>query len=143
MTFFESKLMFRTLAVFTLIAGLSLFGQAVKGPWWNGPTIRALNLSPAQMQQMRITIREYRPRLQDLRANVQRAEQDLQTEFDRDPVNTQRANAAIERLVSARAELTREVSQMGLRLRVILTARQWQEVEKRFPPKTAEKEPGT
>jgi Spy/CpxP family protein refolding chaperone len=131
----------KTIATFTLLAGLSLFGQATKGAWWSRPAIKDLNLSRQQMRDMRQTVQEYRPRLQDLRAAVQKAEQDLETEFNRDPVDTQKANAVIDRLVAARADLSRTLSQMGLKLRVFLTAQQWQEVEKRFPPKPA-KQPG-
>src|ERR1022692_1034227 len=123
----RNSLMLRIIAAFSLIAGLSLSGQPAKGPWWNGPTIRALNLTPEQTRQMRITIREYRPHLQDLRAAVQMAEQDLENEFNREPLDSVRANVAIERLVSARANLTRAVSQMGLKLRAILTTQQWHE----------------
>jgi Spy/CpxP family protein refolding chaperone len=123
--------------VLTLLAGLSLFGQATKGAWWSRPAIKDLNLSRQQMRDMRQTVQEYRPKLQDLRGAVQKAEQDLETEFNRDPVDTQKANAVIDRLVAARADLSRALSQMGLKLRMFLTAQQWQEVEKRFPPKPA------
>ena len=125
--------MLRLIATFSLLAGLSLFGQASRGAWWNGPTIRALNLSPDQMRQMRAAIQQYRPHLQELRANVQAAEWQLEQEFDRDPVDPQRTNAAIEHLVAARSELTRTLSQMGLRLRMILTLQQWREVQRQFP----------
>jgi Spy/CpxP family protein refolding chaperone len=133
--------MLKNIATLSLLAGLSLFGQATKGAWWSRPAIKDLNLSRQQMRDMRQTVQEYRPRLQDLRAAVQKAEQDLETEFNRDQVDTQKANAVIDRLVAARADLSRTLSQMGLKLRMFLTAQQWQEVEKRFPPKPA-KQPG-
>ncbi len=120
-------------AIFTLLAGLSLAGQATKGAWWSRPAIRELNLSPQQTREMRQTLKEYRPRLLELRAAVLKAEQDLENEFNHDPVDMQRSNAVIERLVAARAELSRTLSQMGLKLRTVLTMQQWQEVEKRFP----------
>jgi Spy/CpxP family protein refolding chaperone len=134
--------MLRKLAILSMLVSLSLFGQAAKAPWWSGQTIRELNLTPEQTRAMRATMKEFRPRLQELHAAVQSAEQDLETEFSRDPIDAQKANAVIERLVTARTGLTRTLSQMGLKLRVILTAQQWQEVERRFPPKTAAK-PGT
>jgi len=127
--------MFRTIAVVSLLAGMSLYGQATKGAWWSRPVIKDLNLSRDQMRQMRSTVQEYRPKLQDLRAAVQRAEDDLEAEFNRDPVDQQKVNAVIDRLVAARSDLSRTLSQMGLKLRMVLTVQQWQEVEKRFPPK--------
>jgi Spy/CpxP family protein refolding chaperone len=122
---------------FILGLGLSLYGQAAKGAWWNGPTIKALNLSTDQMRQMRITVREYRPRLQELRASVQKAEQDLENVFNAETVDEQKANETIDRLVAARSDLSRALSQMGLKLRSILTLQQWQEVQKRFAARVA------
>lgn len=127
--------MLRVFAILIVGAGLSLFGQASKGAWWNGETIRALNLNPDQIGKMRATLKEYRPRLDELRANVQKAEQDLETVFNNDPVDTPKANAAIDRVVAARSDLSRAHAQLGLKLRTLLTLSQWQEVEKRFPPK--------
>jgi Spy/CpxP family protein refolding chaperone len=133
--------MLRTIATLTLVGGLSLFGQATKGAWWSRPAIKDLNLSRPQMREMRETMQEYRPRLLEARAAVQKAEEDLESEFNHDPVDMQKANAAIDRLVTARADLTRTLSRMGLKLRTVLTVQQWQEVEKRFPAKNPGKEP--
>jgi len=132
--------MFRRISIFLLLAGLSLFGQATKGAWWSRPVIKDLNLSRDQMRQMRTTVQEYRPKLQEIRAAVQKAEDDLEAEFNRDPVDQQKVNAVIDRLVAARSDLSRTLSQMGLKLRMVLTVQQWQEVEKRFPPKN--RQPG-
>jgi len=55
-------------------------------------------------------------------------------------VDQQKVNAVIDRLVAARSDLSRTLSQMGLKLRMVLTVQQWQEVEKRFPPKN--RQPG-
>lgn len=133
--------MVRIFATLIMAAGLTLFGQAVRGPWWSGKTIRELNLSPDQISQMRATLREYRPRLTDQRAAVQKAEQDLENIFGSDSVDSQKAAEVIDRLVAARSDLTRTLSQMGLKLRTVLTLQQWQEVEKRFPPKAGLKRP--
>jgi hypothetical protein len=133
--------MLRIIVALTLAGGLSLSGQAAKGAWWSRPAIKDLNLSRPQMLEMRATIEEYRPRLLEARAAVQKAEEDLESEFNHDPVDMQKANAAIDRLVAARADLTRTLSRMGLKLRTVLTVQQWQEVAKRFPAKNPGKEP--
>lgn len=132
--------MLRDLAAFVLIAGLSLFGQASKGPWWNGQTIKDLNLNADQTRQMRETVREYLPRLQELRASVQKAEQDLENVFNADTIDNQKANEAIDHLVAARSELSRTLAQMGVKLRAVLTLPQWQEVQKRFAARMAAKQ---
>jgi len=95
--------------------------------------VKDLNLSGPQQQQIRATIREYRPRLMQLRAEVNQAELQLKAEFDHDPVDAAKTNQVIERLVAARSDLTRTLSQMSLKLRTVLTARQWDDLERRRP----------
>src|SRR5579884_815779 len=127
--------MFRAVCICSVFASLCLFGQATRGAWWTGQTMRELNLNAEQVGRMRATLREYRPRLVELRSTVQKAEQDLETVFNTEPVDTQKANDTITRLVTARADLTRTLSELGLKLRAVLTLQQWQQVEKRFPPR--------
>jgi Spy/CpxP family protein refolding chaperone len=55
----------------------------------------------------------------------------LVDEMSEDKVDTARANAAIDKVVSARGELMRAVSQMSLKLRQVLTISQWQELRRR------------
>jgi Spy/CpxP family protein refolding chaperone len=78
-------------------------------------------------------MREFRPHLIDIRAEVEKAEIDLQTQFDQDPVDQGKANQAIDHLIAARSDLTRTLSELSLRLRTVLTAQQWQELQRRRP----------
>lgn len=123
-----------------LIAGLmlssALFAQMPKGiyAWWSTPVVlRELNLSPNQEQQMRATVREYRPHLVELRTELNLAEQDLEYQFNQDPIDSLKADRAIERLISARSDLTRTLSRMSLKLRTLLTEQQWQQLQQRRP----------
>ena len=119
----------------------------VPRPWWDSPLAGDLNLSDAQTRQIRATVAQYRGRLADLRAAVNKAEADLQSLFNEETVDQSRAGEAIEALVSARSELTRTLSQMDLQLRTVLTVDQWQQLQarqqragrggKRRPPKNA------
>ena len=102
-------------------------------PWWDSPIARDLNLTDAQTKQILATVKEYRDHLVDLRAVVQKAEGDLQDIFNEDQIDQKRANDAIERLVAARSDLTRTLSQMELKLRGVLTAQQWQQLQQRRP----------
>ena len=126
--------MLRSVALALVFAG-GLFAQMPRGfyAWWSTPVVRDLNLSRDQRQQIRATIQDYRPRLIELRAELNSAEQDLESEFNRDSVDSQKANQAIERLVAARGELTRTLSHMSLTLRAVLTGQQWQELQRRRP----------
>ena len=115
-----------------LLAGsTSLPAQARMWNWWDGPIAQDLNLSEEQKKQIREIVRESRERLIQSRGAVEAAEAALQDEMNEDKVDSRKAEAAIERVVKSRSELTRSVSQMSLKLRLILLPAQWQELQKR------------
>jgi len=129
--------MWKLLALAILIpAMLAAQGGArgFRGPrdWWDNPIMDGLNLNDAQRKQIQTTVREFRNRLVDARAAVNKAEGDLDDVFNNDGnVDQRRANEAIDHLAASRADLTRVVSQMTLRLRGVLTTQQWQELQRR------------
>ena len=100
-------------------------------PWWDRPLTKDLNLTPNQRQKIRTTVREFRDKLKEERAAVQRAELDLQDVFNGDTIDVQRAFASVENLAIARENLTRTFAQMALRLRLVLTKDQWEQLQKR------------
>ena len=100
-------------------------------PWWDRPIAKSLNLSDAQMKQVRSTIRDYRGKLIDARAALDKAELELETALDEDTVDQRRANQAAEDLAKARENLTRTFALMAVQLRSVLTPQQWQELQKR------------
>jgi len=102
-------------------------------PWWDGPIVRDLGLSEDQNRQIRTTVRDWRDRVIQLRGAVESAEAALKDEMDADQVDERRAKEGIEKVIATRAELTRAVSQMSLKLRLVLTPAQWQELQKRQP----------
>lgn len=127
--------MTRLLAL-TLLFVATLSAQMPRGiyAWWSRPKIaRDLNLSPAQREQIRTTVQQFRPHLLNVRAAVNQAEEALTEEFNRDPVNPNKTNETIERLVDARSDLTRTLTQLSLKLRLVLTEQQWQELQRRRP----------
>jgi Spy/CpxP family protein refolding chaperone len=118
---------------FCLLLAGATWAQAPRGmfAWWDSPLVGDLNLSPDQARQIRQNVREYRVRLLELRAAVERAELDLEQAFNAETVDQQKANELIEKLIAARSELTRTVSQMSLKLRTVLTPEQWQRLQQR------------
>lgn len=102
-----------------------------EGSWWNSPIVQNMDLSETQRRDIRGTVRQYRGHLLDLREAVQRADNDLEIALNESPVDQRKANEAIDRLATARGELTRTLSQMTLRLRTILSNEQWQELQRR------------
>ena len=121
------------LLILAVLGAASLLAQMPRGifPWWNRPEIaRNLNLTPGQRQEIRGLVQQYRPHLINVRMEVNQAEQALVQEFNRNPVDPAKANIAIERLVDARSDLTRTLSQLSLKLRLVLTDNQWQQLER-------------
>ncbi|WP_321474292.1 periplasmic heavy metal sensor [uncultured Paludibaculum sp.] len=115
--------------------GLPLLAQMPRGfyPWWDSPVAKDLNLTDDQNRQIREIVREYRTKLIDQRASVEKAEVELQDIFGEDNFDQRRGNEAIERLIAARGDMTRSLSQMSLRLRGILTPDQYHELIRRRP----------
>jgi Spy/CpxP family protein refolding chaperone len=126
----------RRLLALTLLLAAGLCAQMPRGiyAWWSKPEIaRDLNLSPAQRQQIRATVQQFRPHLLNVRVSVNQAEEALAEEFNRNPVDPGKTNDAIERLVDARSDLTRTLTQLSLKLRLVLSEQQWQELQRRRP----------
>jgi Spy/CpxP family protein refolding chaperone len=122
--------------IFVALASGSLFAQMPKGiySWWSRPEIaRNLNLTPAQREQIRAAVQQFRPHLLNVRLEVNQAEQALVEQFNSNPVDPAKTNDAIERLVDARSDLTRTISQLSLKLRLVLTEQQWEELQRRRP----------
>ena len=127
--------MHRTILL-VLLLSCSLFAQMPKSlyAWWSKPVItRQLNLTNLQRQQIRATIIQFRPHLIDIRAEISKAEIDVEAQFDHDPVDQAKANQAIERLIAARSDLTRTLSQLSLKLRTVLTEQQWRDLQRLRP----------
>lgn len=100
-------------------------------PWWDSPMASGLDLTDAQRTEIRSLVREYRGRMLEVRDEVQKAEGDLDAVFNEDTVDQRRGSEAIDRLTKARADMTKSVSEMSLRMRAVLTAQQWQELQQR------------
>ncbi len=109
------------------------FSSWWEGPWWNGRAAQALNLSEAQKADINAVVKDYRTKMMDLRTAMQKADGDVEAAFGENPVDARKANDAIEKLAAVRADLTRTLSQMSLKMRLVLTAEQWQELERRSP----------
>lgn len=100
-------------------------------PWWESPLTKSLNLSEAQQEQIRDVLRDYRTKLIDQRAAVEKAEGEFEDLFNNPAINSASASQAIDRLVEARSALTRTFTQMSLDLRQVLTYEQWRQLEEK------------
>jgi Spy/CpxP family protein refolding chaperone len=136
-------MMLRLMLLVFVLSG-ALFAQMPKSlyPWWsNRIVVRQLNLSNAQVQQIRTVVSHFHPQLLEDRAKVLRAEQNLEDQFNHEPVDQGKTNQAIEQLIAARSGLTRSLSELSLKLRVLLTARQWQDLQRLRPSHASDEQP--
>jgi len=119
----------------------TLLGQAPQSfyPWWDGQIAQNLNLSPTQKDQVRGVVSAYRTRLAEARAAAMRAEDAVEAAFNEESVNEDKANAAIRELAAARQNVTLVVSEMSLKLRMVLTQDQWKELQRRRAEKQQER----
>ena len=135
---FTRLVLFAALPVVTHVAlwaqGGRPFPSGWERPWWDSPVVQDLNLTEAQQNDIRATVKEYRDRVVDIRKAIESADRDLEAVFNSEnPVDQRKATEAIERLAGARGDMTRALSQMSLKLRTALTAEQWQELQRRRP----------
>jgi Spy/CpxP family protein refolding chaperone len=97
--------------------------------WWESKVlVNSLNLADAQVKQMKDTQAAYVGRLMDLRSAVNHAESNLDGIFNQEAIDQRKAEAAVDQLAHAREDLTRTISELSLKLRMVLTAEQWQQL---------------
>jgi Spy/CpxP family protein refolding chaperone len=120
---------------------VTLFGQAPRSfyPWWDGQIAQDLNLSPSQKDQVRGVVSAYRTRLAEARTSAMRAEDGVEAAFNEESVNVDKATVAIRDLAQARQNVTLVVSEMSLKLRMVLTQDQWKELQRRRAEKQQER----
>jgi Spy/CpxP family protein refolding chaperone len=109
-----------------------LCGSALGQPpvaWWENPVASGLTLSDAQRERINAIVREHRDTLMAAREAAEKAERELDAVFNADSVDWPRGRAAIEQLVQARGDLTRNLARMTLRLRTVLTPEQWRTLQ--------------
>lgn len=123
----------RYVAVCLLTAGGLWAQMPGMFPWWDSPIAGDLKLSEDQHRRIRETVREVRGKINQLRAATETAEAELADFMNDDRVDAQKTAAAIDKVIAARGEMSREVSLMSLKLRQILTTEQWRELQRRQP----------
>ena len=67
--------------------------------------------------------------MREVQQAVNKADAEVAAAFNEEPVDQAKANDAINRLADAHREANRTVSQFSLKLRTVLTAQQWQEMQ--------------
>ena len=114
------------------------------GTWWKDSELATkLKLTDQQKQQLEQTFLDYRLKLVDLHANVERDELRLQPLMDADQLNEAQISTALDQLIADRGKLEKANAMMNVSMRKFLSTEQWKQLQSlrterfrvRFSPK--------
>jgi Spy/CpxP family protein refolding chaperone len=101
-----------------------------QGRWWNNPNVvERLKLTDEQRKAFDSIFLTHREKLIDLRANVEKAELEMEPLMRDDPPNEAKILAQIDKVAQARAELEKANARFLLAIRAKLTPEQWKLVQ--------------
>ncbi len=116
-------------ALLAQAGGGPLMGLGLLGKWWDRPMlVRQLGLTPEQQAKMDEILQQHRLRLVDLRANLQKAEIELEPLVASDDPNDGQIMAGVSKVAEARAQLEEENARLLLDVRHQLTPQQWKQI---------------
>jgi hypothetical protein len=99
--------------------------------WWNDPTVAATaGLSKDQQRKMDEVFLQYRLKLIDLNAALEKEEVALEPLIAADSLDESKIAGQIDRVAQARAELEKANGRMLLGMRMVLTPEQWRKMQK-------------
>jgi Spy/CpxP family protein refolding chaperone len=135
----------RILLVLTFLLPAAMLAQMPRGvfPWWESPISRELSLSEDQQRQIRDVLKEFRTKMIDQRASLEKAEVEFEDIMNEDHFDARRAADSQEKVLAARMEMMRSFSQVAVRMRAVLTREQWQKVTQRFQQMRGSGGPGS
>lgn len=103
-----------------------------EGMWWKNPNVvQRLTLTPDQVKRMDGIFQTSRLQLIDLKANVEKQEVMLEPLLSANPLDTAKAQAQIDKVADARADLEKASAKMLLGIRGVLTPDQWTKLRDR------------
>ncbi|HEY1649384.1 MAG TPA: periplasmic heavy metal sensor [Terracidiphilus sp.] len=104
--------------------------EGARGQFWNNPkVVERLKLTDDQRKAMDGILQQHRMTLIDLRANVEKAELEMQPLMRADEPNESAILAQIDKIAQARAELEKGSARFLLAIRSKLTPDQWKQVQ--------------
>ena len=112
-----------------LAVAVPLFGQVdvPEGKWWKAPRLASeIGLSPDQSRDIEQIFVKSRPRLIDLKADLEKKQLVLQTSLEDPQVERRAVEKQIEAVETARAELQKTRAMMVLDMKRVLKPDQWE-----------------
>lgn len=100
------------------------------GTWWkNSEVVKELQLTDDQVKQIEKTFLDYRLKLIDLRADLERQELKLQPLLEADQPNEHDVSSQVDAVVAARGKLEKSNTMMMLAIRRVLSVDQWKKLK--------------
>ena len=123
----------RRLAAVLLFASIGSTAAALaelpEGKWWKRPRVAAeIDLSPQQEERIDSIFSKVRPRLIDLRANLEKRQGELDEALAEPSADRGRVAARIDAVEDARAELQKARILMVLDMKQALRPEQWEKL---------------
>lgn len=110
-------------------------GMPGGGKWWkNSDVVKAVGLSDDQVQRMEKIFQDYRLKLVDQHATLQKEELSMEPLIESDTPDEAKITAQIDRIAAARAALEKSNALMMLGIRKVMTAEQWKKLQEVTPP---------
>ncbi len=110
-------------------------GMPGGGKWWkNSDMVKAVGLNDSQVQQMEKIFQDYRLKLIDQHAALQKEEVQMEPLIESDSPDETKIVAQIDRVANARAALEKSNALMMLGIRKVMTADQWKTLQSLTPP---------
>ena len=104
--------------------------QGDHGRWWNNPkVVERVKLTDEQRKTFDGILLEHREKLIDLRANVEKAELEMESLIGTDQPDEARILSQIDKVAQSRAELEKANARFLLAIRNKLTPEQWKQVQ--------------
>jgi Spy/CpxP family protein refolding chaperone len=105
------------------------------GKWWkNSEVVQKIGISDSQVQEMEKIFQDYRMKLIDQRAALQKEELALEPLIESDQPDEVKVGAQIDRVANARAALEKANAMMFLAIRKTMTIDQWKKLQQLTPP---------
>ncbi len=109
------------------LASAALAADMPEGKWWKNPRVTAeLGVTPEQTAEIEKVFVRSRPRLIDLRAELEKKELDLQAAMDDKATDRAVVEKRIEAVENARAALQKTRALMILDMKQVLKPEQWE-----------------
>jgi len=116
-------------ALAALACPVALSGQELDGKWWKHPRVtQELNLTPEQSSEIEKIFVKSRPKLIDLRADLEKKQLALQVAMEDKTADRAAVEKKIEEVETARASLQKTRAMMLLDMKQVLKPDQWEKL---------------